>query len=112
LSQSYRVTAAYQSAFPDPLCVRAGDLLVLGEEDGEYPGWIWATDPEDRSGWAPLDLAHPESGLARYDYGAGELDARVGEVLTCEQEHGGWALCTNAAGEKGWIPLANLEPAP
>jgi hypothetical protein len=93
------------------LCVRAGDALVLGEEDEENEGWVWATDPEDRGGWAPIDLADPQTGLARYDYSAAELNAAEGELVTVEEDRNGWAWCVNEAGEKGWIPLPNLEPA-
>lgn len=110
MSNSYRVATGHERAYPDPLCVAAGQPLVLGEEDDEYPGWIWATDPEDRSGWAPADLADPVSGLARYDYSAAELMAVEGEVVELAEEKNGWAWCVNAAGDKGWVPFANLEP--
>lgn len=111
MSRTFRVTAAYQRSYPDPLCARAGDLLVLGEEDDEHPGWIWAADPEDRSGWVPIDLPEPVSGAARYDYSAAELDARQGDIRRRDEERAGWGRCVNEAGEQGWVPLANLEPA-
>ena len=112
MSQQYRVVTSYERAYPDPVYVRAGDRLVLGEEDKEYPGWIWATDPEDRSGWAPMDLADAETGLARYDYTAAELNAVAGQLIWVEEQKDGWAWCIDAQGEKGWMPIANLEVAP
>ncbi len=35
------VLADYQVAHPDPLVVRAGEVLDVGKEDPDYPGWVW-----------------------------------------------------------------------
>src|SRR6476620_5600684 len=51
-----RVLANYQAAYPDPIIVRAGEDLVAGKEDPDYPGWIWCTDRNGKGGWVPDDF--------------------------------------------------------
>jgi hypothetical protein len=103
-----RVSRGYTRVYTDPIAIQAGDPLTLGLEDDEYPGWIWCTDPHGRSGWAPLAIINRDAAVALEDYSAAELSAAAGEVLVVEREESGWAFCRNAAGERGWLPLANL----
>ena len=88
-----RAVTDYQVAYPDPLVVRAGDVLNVGNEDADYPGWVWC---EGKGGWVPDDCIElgGESARARYDYAATELAATVGEELVVTKEKGGWGLCT------------------
>lgn len=111
MTEQYRAIAAYTRLYPDPIAVRAGEPIAVGREDDEYPGWIWCTDKRGRSGWVPLTIVDRQAGVARQDYSALELSVEPGELLTVEQEESGWALCRNAAGERGWVPLANLAHA-
>jgi uncharacterized protein YgiM (DUF1202 family) len=106
-----RVLAEYQAAYPEPIVVRAGEVLVVGKEDPEYPGWIWCTDRNGKGGWVPDDCVERTGGSARarYDYAATELSASVGEELIMTKEKSGWAWCTNGNGQSGWLPVANLE---
>ena len=108
---TYRVLYDYQISYPDPLVVRAGDELIVGKEDPEYPGWIWCTDSNGKGGWVPDDCIElaVENARARYDYAATELAATMGEELVMSKQKSGWAWCTNGNGESGWLPLANLE---
>jgi uncharacterized protein YgiM (DUF1202 family) len=106
-----RVLADYQAAYPEPIVVRAGEGLVVGQEDPEYPGWIWCTDRNGKGGWVPDDFIERTGGSAkaRYDYAATELSACAGEELIITKEKGGWAWCINGCGQSGWVPVANLE---
>lgn len=106
-----RVISGYTRVYPDPIELRAGESVVLGQEDDEYPGWVWCTDQRGRSGWVSLTIVDRDAAIAREDYSAAELSAEPGEVLLVDREESGWALCRNAAGERGWIPLANLADA-
>ena len=45
-----RVLAEYQAAYPEPIVVRAGEVLVVGKEDPEYPGWICAPTGTAKAG--------------------------------------------------------------
>src|ERR671913_95674 len=38
-----RVIRDYSAQYPDPISVRAGETIHLGQRDTDYPGWIWAT---------------------------------------------------------------------
>ena len=106
-----RVKAGYHAVYPEPIIVRAGEALVVGKEDPEYPGWIWCTDRNGKSGWVPDDCIEHTGGSAkaRYDYAATELSASAGEKLIITEEKGGWAWCINGSGQSGWLPVANLE---
>ena len=106
-----RVISGYTRVYEDPVAFRAGEPITLGREDDEYPGWIWCTDSRGRSGWVPLTIVDREAAVARQDYSALELSVEPGALLMIEQEESGWALCRNASGERGWVPLANLGPA-
>ncbi len=111
MSALYRVVQAYERAYPDPIAVAAREPLTVGEEDSEYPGWIWCTNCAGKSGWVPLDCVDRSAAQAIYDYSALELSAGEGEELAVESVKNGWAFATNSAGETGWIPIANLEEA-
>jgi len=106
-----RVLEDYQAAYPEPIVVRAGEGLVVGKEDPEYPGWIWCTDKKGKGGWVPDDCIERTGGSAkaRYDYAATELSATAGEELIMTKEKDGWAWCFNRSGQSGWLPVANLE---
>lgn len=107
-----RVVADHRATYADPLRVRAGDLLQVGGRDEEFPGWVWCTGPDGRSGWVPeKDLERTERGaVARRDYSARELDVRAGEEVIPSEEECGWVWVTNASGEAGWVPRTHLAP--
>jgi hypothetical protein len=108
----YRVIKSYTAVYPDPITVRAGDEIMVGEEDTEFPGWVWCSDQNGKSGWLPLDcIEHIKrnSGAAKYDYSAIELNAGTGEKLKSNELKNGWAWCVNESGQSGWIPLDHLE---
>ncbi len=41
--QTYHVIKAYQTQYPDPLIVHAGDTLEISKEEpwDDNPAWIW-----------------------------------------------------------------------
>lgn len=105
----YRVTEAYERAYPDPITVTAGEALTVGHEDSEYPGWIWCTNCAGKSGWMPLSCVDRSAARAIYDYSAMELTAAEGDEIRVHKIENGWAWSTDAKGEQGWIPVANIE---
>ena len=107
----YRVVADYRVAYPDPLVVRAGEELRVGEEDTDYRGWAWCTNLSGKGGWFPLNNIEwaGRVGRARDAYEATELSANAGDELVMSREESGWAWCTNRDGRSGWIPVAHLE---
>ena len=95
----------------DPIRVAQRDLLIVGKEDSEYPGWIWCENQQGKGGWVPKDCIESvgSESRAKYDYSAVELRARTGERLFPIESKYGWVLCSNSAGEKGWLPLAKVR---
>ncbi len=106
-----RVSADYAAQYPDPLVVRQGDVLALGERGSEWPGWVWCTAASGKSGWVPAGFIERrgESGRMRRDYSARELDVRAGELLTLHELEAGWYWVATQAGETGWVPARNVE---
>ena len=108
--QTVRVIKAYQTPFPDPLIIKAGQKLDLSDRASDWPGWLWCTTLAGQSGWVPAAYIEPmgQLGLARRDYDATELSAQVGEELTVSYEESDWLWCTNQQGRRGWIPAENV----
>jgi hypothetical protein len=109
-----RVVLAYHTPYPDPLIVRKGQDLVLGGEESEWPGWVWCSDGDGKSGWVPekyVQLKDETCTMLR-DYDATELSVGVGEDLIAGNEESGWIWCANRAGQSGWVPLQNVELLP
>ena len=110
--QTVRVVTAYQTPFPDPLILKAGEKLDLSDRESDWPGWLWCTTRQGQSGWVPGAYIEPmgQIGLARRDYDATELSAEEGEELTVNDEESGWLWCADRQGQRGWIPAENVEP--
>lgn len=110
-----RAIAGWTVMYPDPVDVRAGETVTLGDEDQEWPGWIWCTDARGRSGWAPtryIERGDDGSGVMRRDYVARELALAAGDELLLHETLNGWYWATNAGGESGWVPASHVETAP
>jgi len=105
------VAKDYHAQYSDPIVMRSGDEIVLGERDTENVDWIWSTSSDGRSGWAPVIYLSIDggSGRALRDYSAMELTATAGEVIEICEEHSGWVLATNSRGESGWLPAEHLK---
>jgi hypothetical protein len=106
-----RMLRDYRTQYHDPIGFIAGEVLVLGRRDTEWPEFIWATDPRGRSGWTPMSVIdmHASPVVARSDYSARELDAAEGETLELLRETGGWWWSQNSAGDQGWVPERDMH---
>jgi hypothetical protein len=96
--------------------VRPGDLVRVGEEDRDYPGWWWCTGIDARQGWVPSDVL--ATGVRKgatvrvvADYESTELPLQHGDLLDVEARKDGWLLVRNADDKVGWVPLSDVEPA-
>ena len=109
------VVLAHTSAYPDPVRVKYGESLLLGERDPAFPGWVRVTDPRGRTGWAPEALL-AETGAGRAeaveDYDATELEVAEGDRLSVIRELAGWLRVRDQDGNTGWVPAASTRPAP
>jgi hypothetical protein len=109
--QTCRVIEDYESAYPDPLNLKTGETVSLGERDDEYPGWIMATDSNGKAGWVPetyLEIDGDVGTLVR-DYDATELTVNKGDVLRIIDEESEWVQCVTGDGKIGWIPLEKVD---
>ncbi len=106
-----RITTAYQSAYPDPLKVKAGETLTVAKNDTEWPGFVWCTNQSGKGGWMPENYINRKGsvGLARCDYEATELSVNVGQIVTIHQVESDWAWCRQQSGSEGWVPLKHIE---
>ena len=101
-----RVMHDYTAQYPDPITVRAGDRVLVGADDPEFPGWWWCTGPDQRGGWVPeqfLQRTGSEALMLR-DYTARELTVRAGAEVVLHASISGWVWATNGDGDEGWIP--------
>ena len=112
-ARRYVVTTAHVSTYPDAIHFRAGTRLDIGQNDDEFPSFVWVTTPDGNSGWAPEDAIERTSdgGVARYDYSAHELNTEVGELLDVLRTYCGWVEVTNSRAERGWVPESTIAPA-
>ena len=105
-----RVVRSYRAQYPDPISVRTGEIVQLGQRDTEFPGWIWTTASSGKSGWMPEQLLSIEgdTGVARSDYTAIEATVTEGEIVHILQELLGWAWVETSSGARGWVPQTHL----
>lgn len=53
----HKIAKSYQTKYPNPIEVAAGDIVTLGEEEKEekWKGWIWA-ESKTHKGWIPIQI--------------------------------------------------------
>jgi hypothetical protein len=110
-AQKVRAIAPHAAASTAPLKAKRGEFITCGQSDDEWPGWIWCTNADGKSGWVPevFIQMRGERGWMVRDYDATELSVREGEELQVEEEVSDWLLCVGEKGQRGWIPKRNVE---
>jgi hypothetical protein len=106
-----RVVTPHAATYAGAMRAKRGELLTCGRRDDEWPGWLWCTNAEGKSGWVSesyLRIKGTQATVLR-DYDTSELTAAPDEILTVETEESGWLLCVNGTGQRGWIPARNAE---
>lgn len=115
----YTAIAAHRSEYPDPIVLRQGDALIVGERYAGPEGWddwYFCSTPAHSGGWVPaqvIDRQADGSGRATEDYTARELDVDVDDTLVGGRVLNGWVWCRRASppGE-GWVPLLAVQAVP
>ena len=109
-----QVKKPYKTEFINPLHLKKGDEVVLGEEEKkeQWKGWIWATF-NNISGWIPKPIVKNISdnrGVILDNYSAKELDVDVGDRIYILKELNGWFWVRHSkTNEEGWIPKEITE---
>ena len=106
-----RVIEDYESPYTEPLIIRKGEVLSIGEKESEWSGWIWCINNKGISRWVPENYLEIKgnTGKANRDYNATELTIKKGEQLTIKFEEAEWYWVVNQKGKSGWIPIKNVK---
>jgi hypothetical protein len=106
-----RVVKDYRASDPNPLVIKAGEKLQVGERDTTWPAFVRCRNHSENEGWVPESFLEIDGqvAVARIDYSAVELTVGSGEVLFLEEEEGGWYWARKETGERGWIPAEHIE---
>lgn len=107
----YRVVKEHKASFPYAMVAREGELVIVGKEDSEMPGWFWCKDADGVEAWIPRTHIDIEDGRGVFnqDYNSIELDAKPGETVQFLGESLGWVECLNREWKYGWIPRDKLK---
>lgn len=109
--EKYRVVKEHRASFPYAMIAREGDVVRVGKEDAEMPGWRWCRDPDGVEAWVPETHIDIEDGRGVFnqDYNSIEHDAQPEETVQYLGESLGWVECLNHEWRYGWIPAEKLE---
>ncbi|MGD8782186.1 MAG: SH3 domain-containing protein [Ignavibacteria bacterium] len=104
----------YHSANEEPIYIKKGETVKVGEEYSGNPNWKnwrWCENNFGKKGWVPEQILaiNGSSGKALSDYSAKELSVLVGDELLVYNKLNGWAWCEKMFGEFGWVPLRNIR---
>lgn len=113
---TYLVIQPHVSEFPEPMVLKQGDRVSVGQAyDGPegWPDWFLCSAPGQQPGFVPgqiLERHGDGTGTLREDFTNRELDVAEGEVLHGERCLNGWLWATRPAdAATGWVPLDNLR---
>jgi uncharacterized protein YgiM (DUF1202 family) len=105
------VINAYKKAFPNPLILKAGDEICIEYRKTDWPGWVWGTTDDGKSGWIPESYIErmAQKTVLKRDYNATELTVEIGDTVDILDEESGWFWCRTESGDNGWIPKDNVR---
>ena len=109
--ETVAVTSGYQSAYPDPLRLRLDEKITVEQKECNWPGWLWCTDSNGKSGWIPevFVAINGNEGTVVEEYDATELSVKKGDRLNVIREVAGWLICSTSDGRTGWVPIENTD---
>lgn len=113
MHRKVRVVTEYVREYnSDPMVLSPGDVVkVLKQNDGVYKGWYWCRSADGKEIWVPGQILSMkgENAISKGDFSSWELSVFSGQILEAYNEMGGWLWCASTDGEKGWIPVKNVE---
>lgn len=108
------VITRYRSAFADPLKLKSGEEVTIGDKKSEWIGWLWCKDRNGRAGWVPESYIEKRGNIGKllFEYDATELTVEEGEELHIIDEECEWVRCRDRKGDLGWLPKENVSILP
>lgn len=109
-----RVTTARARDHIENISFRAGDDLVIGHRNQQYPEFVWCASEDGHAGWVPearLQIIGAGEAIATSDYDAAQLTVVKDEILDVLERTESWWRCRNANGAQGWVPVTILTSA-
>ncbi len=108
----YRVVKEHKASYNYAIVVAEGDLVSIGREDPEMPGWFWCKDADGVEMWVPSTYIDVEGarGVFNQPYNSVELNVEVGDIVQFLGEALGWAECLDGEWRYGWVPSDKLAP--
>ena len=110
---NYIVIEQHKTEFPNPIMLKAGEKVKIGEESTEkWINWVYCKKMDDsNAGWVPKQIINYDNETVLQDYSAKELNVERGMIVEGIKELNGWLWSKNkSTGEIGWIPMENLKP--
>ena len=107
-----RVNSDFHPVHDNLLIIRKGEILsVRKNTNRHWSGWRFCKNASGESGWVPDRYIMVKDGMAKVltDYAFKELHVTKGEELQIEKEISGWLWCINNNGNRGWIPVNNVD---
>jgi hypothetical protein len=105
--------ADYEEQDTDPLALRPGDEVRVGQADRAWPGWVWAVGGDGCDGYVPEEILRPVGGglyTATETFDPTVLTIRRGDRLESLRQIHGWHWCRNQSGGEGWVAGYLLRP--
>ena len=104
--------ADYEVIDRSPLVLAVGDQVRLGNQDADWPGWVWVTAISGRGSYVPDDILNQSAdGTARVEqaFHSRDLTVTKDERVNSLREVKGWHWCQNETGGEGWLPAYLLR---
>jgi len=111
LATRVRVTTSRARDHIENIRFRAGDDLVVGRRNQQYPEFVWCAAEDGHAGWVPemrIRMTGPGEAIATGDYHAAQLTVVKGELLDMLECTASWCRCRTGSGAEGWVPAAIL----
>ncbi len=110
----YKVVQEYQSPYPDPIIFQVGEKVIVGqksEHDPDWENWYWCEGENNKEAWVPKQYLeiNGQQGVFIQNYNAMELTITPGEIFSIYEIVNGFGMAIKNEGQKGWVPMKNIE---
>ena len=107
----YRVIEEHKASFDYVFIATMGEVVSVGKEDHEMPGWYWCKNQAGLEAWIPETHIEIDGKTAVFNqpYKSQEHNAEPGEIVQYLGESLGWIECLNSEWKYGWIPFSKVE---